>query len=112
MTLICTESSKACLGFQKAVKKKKWIKPATLRAIEGRRNLKKKLFETKSERLLLRYKTQYREADRSLKRMARADKREYIDELASRQRMQLTEESRDTATKSQNWYVGSMGAER
>ncbi|KAL9971331.1 hypothetical protein ACROYT_G023842 [Oculina patagonica] len=78
-----TESSNACLGFKKAVKKKKWIKPATLRAIEDRRKLKKKLFDTKSERLQERYKTQYREADRCVKRMARADKRAYIDELAS-----------------------------
>jgi len=77
-----TESSKACLGFKKAVKKKKWIKPATLRAIEGRQNLKKKLLDTKSERLLERYKIQYREVDRSVKRMARADKHAYIDELA------------------------------
>ena len=46
-----TESSKACLGFKRAVKKK-LIKPATLRAIESRRNLKKKLLDTKSERLL------------------------------------------------------------
>jgi len=58
-----TESSKACLGFKKAVKKKKWIKPATLRLLE-------------------RYKIQYREADQSVKRMARADKCAYIDELA------------------------------
>ena len=78
-----TESSKACLGFKEAVKKKKWITPATLRAIEVRRILKKKLLDTKSERLLERYKIQYREADRSVKRMARADKRAYIDELAS-----------------------------
>ncbi len=32
-----TESSNACLGFKKAVKKKKWIKPATLRAIDPAR---------------------------------------------------------------------------
>ena len=82
MSSTFTERSKACLGFKNAVKKK-WIKPATLRAIESRRNLKKKLLDTKSERLLERYKIQYREADRSVKRMARADKRAYIDELAS-----------------------------
>jgi len=78
-----TESSEACLDFKKVVEKMKWIKLETLRAIEGRRNLNKKLLDTKSERLLERYKIQYREADRSVKRMARADKRAYIDELAS-----------------------------
>ena len=33
--------------------------------------------------MLERYETQYREADRSVKRTARAEKRAYIDELAS-----------------------------
>lgn len=80
---IYTKSSRACLGFKKAVKKSKWITPATLRAIESRRTLKKKLLDTKSDRLLERYKLQYIEADLTVKRMARADKRAYTDELAS-----------------------------
>lgn len=47
--------------MKKAVKKRKWITPATLRAIESRRTLKKKLLDTKSDRLLERYKLQYRD---------------------------------------------------
>lgn len=70
-------------GMKKAVKKRKWITPATLRAIESRHTLKKKLLDTKSDRLLERYKLQYIEADLTVKRMARADKRAYMDELAS-----------------------------
>lgn len=54
-----------------------------LRAIESRSTLKKKLLDTKSDRLLQRDKLQYEEADRTVKRMTRADKQAHMDELAS-----------------------------
>ena len=39
--------------------------------------------DTRSERLKERYRQQYREADQAVKRMTRADKRAYLEELAS-----------------------------
>lgn len=39
--------------------------------------------EAKSERLQNKYKLQYREVDRAVKRMARRDKREYVNNLAN-----------------------------
>ena len=45
--------------------------------------MKRKVMDTRSERLKERYRQQYREADRAVKRMTRADKRAYIEDLAS-----------------------------
>ena len=55
----------------------------TWQAIENRRALKKKVMDTRSERLKERYRWQYREANRAVKRMTRADKKAYIEDLAS-----------------------------
>lgn len=67
-------------GLQKRQKKKKWITGNTWKHTEERRKLKK-ITDAKSERLLERYKAQYRTADRAVKKMAKADKRAYVDEL-------------------------------
>lgn len=75
-----SETGKACLGTTKQ-KRKDWITPDTWQAIENRRELKKKVLEAKSERLQERYKGQYRETDRKVKRMVRADKRAYMEDL-------------------------------
>ena len=77
-----TQASETCLG-QRQKKRKKWITTDTWQAIKNRRELKKKILETKSERIKERYKQQYREADQSVKRMTRADKRAYLDDIAS-----------------------------
>ena len=45
--------------------------------------MKKRLIEAKSERLKERHRQQYQEADRKVKRLARADKRALMDDLAS-----------------------------
>ena len=47
-----------------------------------RRALKKKVIDTRSERPKERYRWQYREANRAVKRMTRADKQAYIEDLA------------------------------
>lgn len=64
------------------------------KAVEERRDLKKKLMEAKSERLQNKYKLQYREVDRAVKWMARRDKREYVNNLQTRQKLQLTKENK------------------
>ena len=76
------DASETCLGTKK-VKRKEWITADTWEAIEDRRVLKKKVMETKSERLKERYKQQYREADKTVKRKTRADRRAFVDDLAS-----------------------------
>ena len=77
-----TQTSETCLGY-KQKRRKEWIKVDTWQAIENRRTLKKKVMDTRSERLKERYKQQYREADKKVKRMTRADKRAHMEDLAS-----------------------------
>lgn len=82
VSTVFTESSKTCPGFKKA-RKKKWIMSETWKATENRRSLKKKLTDAKSERRLQEsYRLQYREADRTVKRMARANKGAHMDDIA------------------------------
>ena len=76
-----TQTSEACLGRGQN-RRKEWITTDTWKAIENRRALKKRVLETKSERLKERYKQQYREADQTVKRMTRANKRAYMEGLA------------------------------
>ena len=73
---------KACLGTRER-KRKEWITADIWEAINTRKDLKKQLIEAKSERLKERYKQQYQEADRKVKRLARADKGAFMDDLAS-----------------------------
>ena len=44
--------------------------------------MNKKILDTKSERLQEKHKASYRELDKNVKRMARADKRAYMEDLA------------------------------
>ncbi|KAL0187117.1 hypothetical protein M9458_018787, partial [Cirrhinus mrigala] len=77
-----SKSIEACVGY-KWKKKKEWLTENTWKAIDERRNLKKKLTEAKSGRLQERYLQQYREANKTVKRMVRADKRAFMDNLAT-----------------------------
>ncbi|XP_025097624.1 uncharacterized protein LOC112565936 [Pomacea canaliculata] len=76
------KSSETSLGLR-GTKKKEWITPETWKAIEERRDLKKKVASTRSERLQETFKLQYREMNRKVKRSARSDKRAYLNNLAS-----------------------------
>ena len=79
---IFQKTSEYCLGFNLGKKMKKLITPGTWKVIEERRNMNKKILDTKSERLQERHKASYRELDKTVKPMARADKRAYIEDLA------------------------------
>ena len=79
---IYKETSMKCLGYKGIQKKKEWLQPETWKAIEERRDAKKRYIDSKSERLRERYKQEYSEAQRKVKRMARADKRKNINDLA------------------------------
>jgi len=52
-----TQTSEACLGRQQ--KRKEWITAVTWHAIETRRDTKKKVMDTRSERQKDRYRQQY-----------------------------------------------------
>ena len=77
-----TETSRKKLGHQKRKNNKNWIQQETLEAIEERREIKRKMLQTKSPRLQERQEEMYREANRKVKRLARHDKRVAIEQLA------------------------------
>ena len=79
---IFDEASKTCLGMQKTRKKKEWITPDTWQAIEERRQLKKKINDSKSARLREKYRAAYTETNRRVKRKIRTDKRAYMEGIA------------------------------
>lgn len=86
-----SESNKASLGTTKH-KKNDWITTETWQSIENRRDLKKKILGAKSERLQERYKVQYRDPDRKVKKMVRADKRGYMEDLVKNRQKILPDE--------------------
>ena len=57
--------------------------PDSWSAREARRDLKKKMMDTKPPRLKARYREQHRKAHREVKRRVPADKRAYINNLAA-----------------------------
>ena len=75
------ETGEKILGYKQS-KKKEWISRETLSKIEDRRNTKKKLLSTRSERLRERFATEHREKDKIVKNSARKDKRKYTEDLA------------------------------
>ena len=93
------QTSKACLGTRER-KWKEWITADSWQAINNRKDLKKQLIEAKSERLKERYKQQYQEADKEVKRLARADKRAFMDDLASQAEYAANKRSKRRCTRS------------
>nr|XP_042902467.1 uncharacterized protein LOC122270164 [Parasteatoda tepidariorum] len=81
------------LGEKKGKKSKEWITGETLILIESRRKKKIQMETTKSERLFNRYRQQYSQIDREVKKSARKDKRKYFTDLAN--------EAQDAAQKGQ-----------
>ena len=76
------ETAEECLG-KKVKQRKDWMKEDTWKAIEQRRDTKKKVLDTKSPRLKERLDQQYQEENQKVKRMSRNDKRKYIEDLAT-----------------------------
>lgn len=79
---IYTESGEKVLGFRKR-KKEEWIKDDTWAKIDERKQVKQKLNSTKSERVRNQYKEKFCDLDREIKRMAKMDKIEYVEKLAT-----------------------------
>ena len=76
------DSSKTCLGCRQR-RPKEWMSSDTWKAIESRRRLKKKVMDSKSQRLKERHQEMCRSANKEVKRRTRADKRKCIENLAS-----------------------------
>ena len=75
------EAGKKVLGFRRK-KKEEWIKEETWKKIDERRQTKEKINNTRSERLKEKHRSFYSELNKQVKRMTRADKKDYIEKLA------------------------------
>ncbi|KAK3515143.1 hypothetical protein QTP70_007459 [Hemibagrus guttatus] len=75
------EAAEETIGYRKNVKTE-WISNDTWKTIEERRQIKKKLLDSKSPRLKERITSWYREKDREVKTSTRRDKRRHIEQLA------------------------------
>lgn len=80
--IIYTKSSQTCLDLKKGLKKK-WIIPGNVESHREKTQSKRKTNRRQVRKTARMLKLQYREADQTVKRMARADPRAYMDELAS-----------------------------
>ena len=75
------EAGEKVLGFRRK-KKEEWIKEETWKKIDERRQTKEKINNTRSERLKEKHRSFYSELNKQVKRMTRADKKDYIEKLA------------------------------
>ena len=69
------------MGFKNR-EKKAWIQTATWHKIEERKGMKQKLNSTQSERAREQLRAEYSNLDKAVKRMAKADKKSFVDSLA------------------------------
>ena len=70
------------MGYIKRQKKKDWIQQETLNAMEERRNVKKRLLQTKSSRMRERQEVLYKEIHKKVKWLALRDKRFAVHQLS------------------------------
>ena len=75
------ETAEKVLGFQKR-KNKPWISLESWKKVDERKELKKKVDDSKSVRIKERRKVEYTEKAREVKRSLQQDKRKWADELA------------------------------
>ena len=75
------ETGETILGFKERAKKV-WIQPATWHKIEERKGMKQKLNSTQSDVAREQLRAEYSNLDKDVKRMAKADKKAYVDSLA------------------------------
>ena len=83
MKQIYNDISKNCLGYKTNTKRKKWLVPSkSWETIKKRCNIKRKELNLYSERLKNKYKQEYRTVNKEVKKLARRDKRAYINNVA------------------------------
>ena len=78
---VLREAGEKVQGFRRK-KKEEWIKEETWKKIDERRQTKEKINNTRSERLKEKHRSFYSELNKQVKRMTRADKKDYIEKLA------------------------------
>lgn len=78
---VYSKTAKSVLGHRKR-KSRDWVSTKSWSKIDERRKLKKKIEETRSERIRERRRADYSEKNKEVKRCLRADKREWANELA------------------------------
>ena len=78
---ILLETGKELLGQRKR-KKEEWISENTWRKIDERKEKKRKVLSTKSQRLKGKLQEEYRQLDKEVKRSARTDKKNFTEKLA------------------------------
>ena len=78
---IYVETATDILGYEKKGDKE-WLTPGTWQRIKERKVLKAKMLNTRSPRLRAQAQTEYKIKDCKVKRSARKDKREFVDQLA------------------------------
>lgn len=79
---IYTESGEKILGFKRR-KKEEWIKEETWAKIDERKQIKQKFNSSKSERIKQQFKEKFCQLDREVKKMAKSDKNDYVEKLAT-----------------------------
>ncbi|XP_063410454.1 craniofacial development protein 2-like [Mytilus trossulus] len=75
------KTSEKILGFKRQ-KHKEWIKQETWSLIDNRKELKKKICNTHSDRLKDRLRGQYSNCNKDVKKATRKDKKDFIEGLA------------------------------
>ena len=77
------EAGEKVLGFQRR-RKEAWIKDETWEKINERKSTKQKIDATRSERLKEQHRRKYTELNKEVRKMTKADKRDYIEKLADK----------------------------
>lgn len=78
---IFKDTSNTTLGYRKRGRKQ-WISDNTWNSIQERKDIKKKLYSTKSERIKTALQKEYSNKDKEVKRNAKADRKEHLETLA------------------------------
>ena len=78
---VLTETNNSLLGYRKN-RKEEWIKTDTWKTIDERKETKKNIKDTKSQRIKNQLQARYSTLDKEVKRKTKADKRAFIENLA------------------------------
>ena len=78
---IYTEAAKQVLGSSKKISKP-WITNNTWKMVDERKEIKKRLEGTRSERLKVRLSEEYKQKNKGVKKSAREDKRKWYNMMA------------------------------
>jgi hypothetical protein len=92
------EAAASTIGYRKK-KNKEWLTSGSWEKIEERKQLKMKMLNARSQRLQDQLKHSYASKDREVKKSARKDKRQFIDDLAEKAELAATRGEMSTVYK-------------